>query len=60
MERVQLGTAATTVLGVLTIAALALIWGGWQMIMRRGDRKKGTLMLACAFVLILNVLIWTV
>lgn len=56
----QLGALAGTMLSVLVIAALVLAWGGWRMITKRGDRQKGTLMLACAFVLVVNVLIWTV
>ena len=55
----QLSPAASTLLSLLVIAALALIWGGIT-ILRRGDRLKGVLMLICALVLIGNVLIWTV
>lgn len=56
----QLGALASTMLSVLVIAAVVLAWGGWRMITKRGDRQKGILMLACAFVLVVNVLIWTV
>ncbi|MET0245623.1 MAG: hypothetical protein ABW182_02650 [Sphingomonas sp.] len=56
----QLGALAGTLLSVLVIAAIVLAWGGWRMITRQGDRRKGILMLACAFVLLVNVLIWTV
>lgn len=56
----QLGALAGTMLSVLVIAAMVLAWGGWRMITKRGDRQKGILMLACALVLVVNVLIWTV
>lgn len=50
---------ASTLLALLMIAAFALAWGG-VVVLRRGDRLKGALMLVCAVVLIGNVLIWTV
>ena len=55
----ELSTTASTFLALLVAAAFALIWGGIT-ILRRGDRRKGMLMLVCALVLVGNVLIWTV
>lgn len=55
----QLSPTASTLLALLVAGALALAWGG-VVILRRGDRRKGVLMLVCALVLIGNVLIWTV
>lgn len=47
------------VLSVVMLAALALV-GGAAFLWRRGVRKQAGLMLALAFVMIVNVLIWTV
>ena len=62
--RPELSTAASTMLSLLTIAAIVLVWGGIKMIRRGdragGDRTKGVLMIVCAVVLVGNVLIWTV
>lgn len=44
--------------GLAMIAAFACVAGGVVTI-RRGDRRKGVLMLAMAVVLVGNVLIWT-
>ncbi|MCP3731865.1 hypothetical protein M9978_15675 [Sphingomonas sp. MG17] len=55
----QLSPTASTVLALLVAGVFALLWGG-IVILRRGDRLKGVLMLVCAVVLIGNVLIWTV
>ena len=45
-------------LSIAMLGAFALIIGGIVLI-RRGERKKGVLMVAAAAVLIGNVLIWT-
>ncbi|PKP88140.1 MAG: hypothetical protein CVT77_18970 [Alphaproteobacteria bacterium HGW-Alphaproteobacteria-16] len=55
----ELSTSAATVLSLLVLAAFALVAGGVMMI-RRGDRQKGVLMIACAVVALGNVMIWTV
>ncbi|WP_428968473.1 hypothetical protein ACQR50_11860 [Sphingomonas sp. Xoc002] len=44
--------------GLAMIAAFACVAGGVVTI-RRGDRRKGVLMLVMAVVLVGNVLIWT-
>lgn len=49
---------SNAVLSVLTIAAVALVWGGIVQIRRR--EKRGGLMLVAAVVLVGNVLIWTI
>jgi len=46
-------------LALLMLAAIALGAGGGWMIVRQGDRRKGTLMLLAAVVFLANVLIWT-
>jgi hypothetical protein len=53
------GFAAFT-LSVLMLAAFALIGGGLYLILKGTDRRKGTLMLVAALVMLGNVLIWTV
>ena len=45
--------------GIAMLAAFACVAGGMVTI-RRGDRRKGVLMLVMAAVLVGNVLIWTV
>ncbi|WP_294278605.1 hypothetical protein [uncultured Sphingomonas sp.] len=44
--------------GIAMLAAFACVAGGILTI-RRGDRRKGALMLVMAVVLVGNVLIWT-
>ena len=44
---------------VAMIAVFALAFGGVFLIAKRRDRRKGGLMLACAAVILGNVLIWT-
>jgi hypothetical protein len=41
------------------LAVLALGFGGVQLY-RKGDRKKGVLMIVCAVVVLGNLVIWTV
>ncbi|WP_158011637.1 hypothetical protein [Sphingomonas turrisvirgatae] len=55
----QLSPAASTLLALAVAGMFALIWGG-VVILRRGDRRKGVLMLIAAVVLAGNVAIWTV
>ncbi len=44
---------------IAMIGCFACIIGGGTLIMRRHDVRKGALMLVMAFVLLANVLIWT-
>ncbi|WP_326525115.1 hypothetical protein [Sphingomonas sp.] len=44
---------------IAMLAVFALTWGGIYLIVKQRDRKKGALMLACALVILGNVLIWT-
>jgi hypothetical protein len=46
-------------LSIMMIAAFLLTWGGIYLIVKRRDRKKGTLMLIAAAVAVGNVLVWT-
>lgn len=50
---------ASTLLSLVMLAVFALTAGGVYLLARRRDRKRGALMLAAAFVFLLNVLIWT-
>ena len=45
-------------LSICVLAMFALVWGGLRTV--RSDRTKGVLMLACALVILGNLLIWTV
>ena len=42
------------------VAAFLLIIGGVKLILDRQTRVRGVLMIVAAFVLIMNVIIWTV
>lgn len=53
------GTAAF-LLSIMVLAAFALVGGGIYLIVKGSDRRKGTLMLVAALVLIGNVAILTV
>lgn len=55
----QPSTLVSALLSIAVLAVFALLWGGWWMIARGGQRLKGVLMIVCAFVLLGNVLIWT-
>lgn len=46
-------------LSIAVLAVAALVWGG-AATWRKGDRRKGVLMVIAAAVLLGNVLIWTV
>jgi len=48
------------ILSILMLAAFALAAGGIYLIVRRGERGKGLLMLLAAAVALANVLVWTV
>jgi hypothetical protein len=51
-------TLAATLLSIAMIGVVALIVGAVAMF-RRGERRRAALMLAAAFVTLVNVLIWT-
>jgi len=55
----QLSPLATTLLALAMLGVFALAGGG-VLFLRRGDRQRGLLMIACAIVVLGNVLIWTV
>ncbi|WP_197418944.1 MULTISPECIES: hypothetical protein [unclassified Sphingomonas] len=55
----ELPAIASAALAVMMIAVFALTIGAVVLI-RRGDWRKGGLMLAAAAVMLGNVLIWTV
>ncbi len=46
-------------LALSVLAAFALLGGGAWLIVKRGERKKGVLMLIAAAVILGNVAIWT-
>ena len=47
------------ILSLLMIAFAVLTGGGIWVIARRGDRKRGALMILAGLVMLGNVLIWT-
>jgi hypothetical protein len=47
-------------LSISVLAAFALIAGGLWLLLKRGEKKQGGLMIAASLVLLANVLIWTV
>ena len=47
-------------LSLAMIAAFLLAGGGLWLLVRRGETKRGLLMLAAAAVMLGNVLVWTV
>lgn len=47
------------VFSIAMLAAGALVWGGVVRLRRGGEKRQGWLMIACAAVLVGNVLIWT-
>ncbi|MBC2777650.1 hypothetical protein [Parasphingopyxis marina] len=51
--------AANIALSIAMLAVFALAFGGIFLWTKRGDRKRGLLMLAASFVILVNVLIWT-
>jgi hypothetical protein len=46
-------------LSLAVLGVFVLLWGAWR-IWRGGDRKKASLMLVVALVLVANLLIWIV
>jgi hypothetical protein len=53
-------TIPSVALSLAVIAAFALTGGGVYLLVAKGDRKRGLLMLMAAAVLFANVLIWTI
>jgi len=50
---------ASGAMGLAMIAAFLLAAGGVKLMLSKGDRKRGALMIAAAAVLVGNVLVWT-
>lgn len=50
----------SALLSIAMLAIGALVWGGFWMALKRGQKLKGVLMVVCALVLLANVLIATV
>ena len=46
-------------LSIAMLAVGALIWGGFVLALKRGQKLKGVLMIVCAVVVLGNVLILT-
>lgn len=55
-----MGGLAAATLSIAIIAALLLLIAGARLAWRKGHRKQGLLMMAAGFVILVNVLIWTV
>lgn len=53
------GILTSTWLSLAVLATPLLLWGAWRT-WRGGDRQKSLLMIACALVLVGNVVIWTI
>ena len=51
---------AAGAMAIAMIAAFLLTGGGLYLIFRRGERRKGALMLVAAAVLVANVAVWTI
>ena len=51
---------SSVALAVAMIAALLLALGGATLVRDRQTRMRGVLMIVAAFVLVMNVMIWTV
>jgi hypothetical protein len=49
---------AALLLSLLMLAAFALGAGGAYLVLGRGERRKGALMIVAALVALANVLIW--
>ena len=47
-------------LGITMIAAFLLLIFGVKQVLRRENRQRGLLMIACGIIFIGNVLIWTI
>ncbi|HEX7874017.1 MAG TPA: hypothetical protein VF475_13970 [Sphingobium sp.] len=47
-----------TVLSILMLAGVALLAGSLYLFVRKGDRKRGALMLVASLVMFANVAIW--
>lgn len=52
------GTTSDIMLSITMLVVVALAWGGIALIRRGEDKKRATLMLIAAAVLLGNVLIW--
>jgi hypothetical protein len=50
----------SALLSIAILAAFALVAGGLWLLVKRGERKQGGLMILAALVLFANVLIWAV
>ena len=59
MKGGTLGTLASAALAITMIAAFLLLVFGVKLALRRADRQRGLLMVACGIIFIANVLIWT-
>jgi hypothetical protein len=51
---------ASAAMALTMVAAFLLAIGGLHLLVRRGERQKGLLMLVAAAVLVANVVIWTI
>ena len=59
MKGGTLGTLASAALAITMIAGFLLLVFGVKLALRRADRQRGLLMVACGIIFIANVLIWT-
>jgi hypothetical protein len=54
-----LNSIASAALMITAIAAILLLIFGVRLAFQPDDRKRGLLMIACGFIFLGNVLIWT-
>ena len=54
-----MGSIAAAAMAITMIAAFLLLGFGIRQALRRADRQRGLLMIACGVIFIVNVLIWT-
>ena len=51
---------SSVAMGIAMVTAFLLLAGGVKLALSRQTRGRGALMIAAAFVLVMNVMIWTV
>ena len=54
-----MGSFAEAALAITMIAAMLLLGFGAQQAIKRENRQRGLLMIACGIVFVVNVMIWT-
>jgi hypothetical protein len=50
---------ADALLSIAVLGAFVLLGGGLWLLVKKGEKKQGSLMVLAALVLLANVLVWT-